>query len=290
MIQSAIAFDIYETECNDHFMDETKFDWDDLRLFLAVARAGGLATAAGITGKSAPTLGRRMLTLERRLGAELFHRMPRGYTLTEAGTHLLEQAITLEDRIQPILDIDPAQSAPIVKISAGSWVTQLLCENAPKLIGTDAVRLRFIAADEVLDIGRREALIGIRNHRPDGPGLAVRRVTKVQFAVYAVDSTVQTWARTIGSTPSAKWVAEQARSGPSIEVNSPRAGLDLALCGAARVVLPTFIGLQQTTLKQVSDDISDLEHDQWIVTHHEDRFLPQVRKVISRTYAILRQK
>ncbi|MBL4811132.1 MAG: LysR family transcriptional regulator, partial [Rhodobacteraceae bacterium] len=39
-------------------MNEMKFDWDDLRLFLAVAREGGLAAAAASTGKSAPTLGR----------------------------------------------------------------------------------------------------------------------------------------------------------------------------------------------------------------------------------------
>jgi DNA-binding transcriptional LysR family regulator len=45
-------------------MNETSFDWDDLRLFLAVAREGGLAAAAAITEKSAPTLGRRMLGLE----------------------------------------------------------------------------------------------------------------------------------------------------------------------------------------------------------------------------------
>ena len=55
-------------------MNETKFDWDDLRLFLAVAREGGLAAAAEKSGKSAPTLGRRMLALEQRIGQELFKR------------------------------------------------------------------------------------------------------------------------------------------------------------------------------------------------------------------------
>ncbi len=66
-------------------MNETNFDWDDLRLFLAVAREGGLAAASASTGKSPPTLGRRMLALERRLGLELFERLPRGYALTDQG-------------------------------------------------------------------------------------------------------------------------------------------------------------------------------------------------------------
>ncbi len=59
-------------------MNEREFNWDDLRLFLAVARHEGLAPAAAEIGKSAPTLGRRMLALERQLGrpwcqAELYY-------------------------------------------------------------------------------------------------------------------------------------------------------------------------------------------------------------------------
>jgi hypothetical protein len=55
-MEALMGLPIQKTYCNDHFMDETKFDWDDRRLFLAVAREGGLAAAAGSTGKSAPTL------------------------------------------------------------------------------------------------------------------------------------------------------------------------------------------------------------------------------------------
>ena len=66
-------------------MDERSVNWEDLNLFLAVARAGGLSAAAAATGKSAPTLGRRMLALEAALGSDLFRRLPRGYELTEGG-------------------------------------------------------------------------------------------------------------------------------------------------------------------------------------------------------------
>lgn len=49
-------------------MSEAKAGWDDLHLFLAVAREGGLSPAARATGRSAATLGRRMLALERAMG------------------------------------------------------------------------------------------------------------------------------------------------------------------------------------------------------------------------------
>ncbi len=269
-------------------MNETSFDWDDLRLFLAVARAGGLSAAAAATGKSPPTLGRRMLALERRLGRELFRRLPRGYELTADGQDFLTKASAIEVQLHPIVVADPDRMTPVVKVSAGLWVTQYLCARASDIMRGDQIRLRFSAEDHLVDIGRREALIGIRNHRPDGPGLAGRKVAQVAFAVYARDETIGTWASVLGTTPSAQWVQAKAQHDPSIEVTSSRNALDLALSGAARAVLPTFIGNQYGDLQQLSDPIPELVHDQWLVTHHEDRFLPEVRMAIDRIAAILR--
>lgn len=267
-------------------MNET--NWDDLRLFLAVARGGGLARAAEETGKSAATLGRRMLGLERRLGQDLFRRLPRSYELTEDGARLLAQLATLEAQLQPVLQ--PQETRPLVKISAGIWVTRLLCQNIPAIRGRADVRLRFIAADEVLDIGRREAVIGVRNRRPDGVGLAGRRVTRVQFAAFAAGADVKPWVHVLGETPSAVWVRNHTLPNTLLEVTSPRNALDLAVAGEARVVLPTFVGKRVDKLQQVSDNIDALEHDQWLVTHHEDRFRPEVRQIIDRTYKLLRRE
>ncbi|MDH0872737.1 LysR family transcriptional regulator [Agrobacterium pusense] len=266
-------------------MVETNFDWDDLRLFLAIARSGGLGPASASTGKSPPTLGRRMLALERRLGLELFKRLPRGYELTEQGRDFLSKVTAIENKIAPLAD---AEKRPVVKISAGQWVTDLLCRKAAEIVESDPVLLRFIAADHVLDIGRREAVIGVRNRRPDQIGLAGRRIGRVQFAVYAVDNEVRTWARVIGATPSARWLDEKIGDEATIEVTNSRNALDLALAGVARAVLPTFVGNVQSGLEQVTAPIDILDHDQWLVTHDDDRFLPEVRRVIERTHAVLR--
>lgn len=268
-------------------MTETIFDWDDLRLFLAVARAGGLGAAASATGKSPPTLGRRMLALERRLAQELFHRLPRGYALTDQGRRLVEEVTALESRITPLATVDAARPLR-VKISAGQWVSDLLGRRAASLIGEDRIALQFIAADHVVDITRREAVIGIRNHRPEQPGLAGRRIGQVQFAIYAADSAITLWARVIGSTPSARWLAETHGTAPAIEVTNPRNALDLALAGVARAVLPTFVGKTRPGLTQIGAPIAALAHDQWLVTHDDDRHLPEVRRVIARVHATLR--
>ncbi len=104
-------------------MNET-LSWDDLRLNLSVARNGGLAGAVPTAQLSAPTLSRRMVSLERVLGLSLFIRRRDGYDLTSAGNQLLELAEAVE---QEVLGIERWRSAvdphPVVKIAAGAWTS-----------------------------------------------------------------------------------------------------------------------------------------------------------------------
>ncbi|MEM1235676.1 MAG: LysR family transcriptional regulator [Pseudomonadota bacterium] len=247
-----------------------EMNWDDLRLFLAIARHGGLAGAARETGASAPTLGRRMVALEARLGAELFERHARGYALTPEGEALVEKVERAEAEIAPLAE---TRQLPLVKISAGSWMTWYLCRHAAQ-IDTGQARIRFISADHRLDIARREAVIGIRNTRPEQVGLAARRVGEVRFGVFGSEGAP--WAAVDGPTPSAAWVA--AQEGARIEVNNPRSALDLAMAGAARAVLPTFVG-EAHGLKLLHP-VEALRHDQWIVSHDEARHTGAVRAVL----------
>lgn len=270
-------------------MNETNLNWDDLKLFLAVARAGGLSAAARSTGKSAPTLGRRMLALETITGGELFHRLARGYELTEQGAALLNKVVDLEAQILPLHRSTDTHGSALVKVSAGSWMTHILCQNIQTIMqGNETIRLRFIAAEHVLDIAHRETVIGLRNQRPEQNGLACRKVGRVQFAGYAISKQIKPWVRVIGKTPTARWLAAQTQGPFGIEVTAPRNALDLACSGAARALLPTFIGDQQPDLIRVTAAIAELTHDQWLVTHQDERFRPEVRLTIDRIYELLK--
>lgn len=270
-------------------MNETKLNWDDLKLFLAVARAGGLSAAAESTGRSAPTLGRRMLALEAVMGQELFRRMPRGYELTEDGSVLLARAVDLEAQIAPLGQSAAGHTRVVVKISAGSWMTYALCRNIQTIQeSNERTRFQFISAEHVLDIAHREAVIGIRNRRPVQRALACRKIGHVQFAGYATDKTVKTWVKVAAKTPSALWLAAQPDAELGVEVTAPRNALDLACAGVARAVLPTFVGDAQKGIMRVTPLISELAHDQWLVTHHEQRFQSEVRSAIDRIYEIAR--
>src|ERR1700674_4719006 len=74
-------------------------DWDDVRVFLAVARHGSLRAAGRALGLSQPTIGRRLAAFEAAFGSgpALFDRMPDGLRLNAAGEALLGAAEELED-------------------------------------------------------------------------------------------------------------------------------------------------------------------------------------------------
>lgn len=272
-------------------MNEMKIDWDDFHLFLAVAREGGLSPAAKVTQRSAATLGRRMLALERAMGRELFVRHDRGYEMTSEARKLLEELTEIEARIVRLTARPDAKERPLVKVSAGTWTTLALLEKLDEITGQPAdIRLRFISAETTLDMPRREVVIGFRNRRPTEESLAGRNLSRVEFAPYARAGAPERWIKVLADTPSARWLDKTIGNDAVCEVNAPRNSLDLALAGKGIALLPTFIGDGQKGLKRTGGTIPELAHDQWIVTHQDDRHLPEVRRTIDRMCRVLEER
>lgn len=272
-------------------MNEMIIDWDDLHLFLAVAREGGLSPAAKVTQRSAATLGRRMLALERAMGRELFVRHDRGYEMTSEARKLLEELTEIEARIVRLTARPDAKERPLVKVSAGTWTTLALLEKLDEIAGQPAdIRLRFISAETTLDMPRREVVIGFRNRRPTEESLAGRNLSRVEFAPYARAGAPELWIKVLADTPSARWLDKTIGNDAVCEVNAPRNSLDLALAGKGIALLPTFIGDGQKGLKRTGGTIPELAHDQWIVTHQDDRHLPEVRRTIDRMCRVLEER
>lgn len=67
-------------------------DLEDLRTFVEVADAGGVTAAARRLGLPKSIVSRRLVRLERELGAQLLARTTRGAALTEAGASFREHA------------------------------------------------------------------------------------------------------------------------------------------------------------------------------------------------------
>src|SRR5438094_8954007 len=72
-------------------------DWDDVRVFLAVARKGSMRAAGRGLGLSQPTIARRLAAFEATFdGSTLFDRLSEGARLTAAGEQLVPAAESVE--------------------------------------------------------------------------------------------------------------------------------------------------------------------------------------------------
>jgi DNA-binding transcriptional LysR family regulator len=273
-------------------------DWEELRLFLAVARGAGLSAAARRTGVSAPTLGRRMTALERRLRRKLFDRSRSGYALTEAGRDLYAQAQEMESVAVGIDRWLSGRARRVVRVSAGAWTSRFLARHFNRLWRPeDPMTIEFLTAAARLDIVRRQADIGIRNRAPEESRLSGRRTNEVSYAAYC-SATVEiakirgSFIGVIGDggiTPSARWVAARHADDIVVRCSDPRTVVDLLLAGVGQAVLPCFVGDSVPGLKRVGGIMPELAEEQWLVLNEQERHQPAVRLVIDRIVALLQE-
>src|SRR5262245_43699333 len=82
-------------------------DWEDVRVFAALARHGSLSATARALTITHATVARRIAALERSLGARLFKRRPSGYELTAAGRDALQAADAMESAAAALVRLEP---------------------------------------------------------------------------------------------------------------------------------------------------------------------------------------
>jgi len=272
-------------------------DWDDLRLFLDVARLGGLSAATATTGLSAATLGRRVTTLERQIGEPLFVRSQRGYALTGTGEELLRRAEDVEAAMVSLKRWqEGAAGDRIVRVSAGAWTSDFLSSHISELWNVeDGIRVELVTAYQKVDIGRRAADIGIRSARPTEPNLAGRQIGRVAHALYCAPRLINgvEAGMFVGVTgdaaniASARWLMAHHGDRIGVRGNDVHSVRELVAAGAGLSVFPCFVGDSDPRLVRVAMPIGELTTEQWLVLHHEERHSPPVRKVADRIAALL---
>ncbi|WP_425090476.1 LysR family transcriptional regulator [Tropicimonas sp. S265A] len=156
-------------------------NWDDLRVFLAVARAEGLTPAARGLRMDPATVGRRIARLEAGCGQPLFVKSPLGYRLTEAGVRLLPHAEALENAVRAGAGaLAGAQGLRgTVRIGAPDGcanyllpqVCAVLAERHPDL------DLQIVALPRVVNLTKREADMAITVSPPETGRLTVQKLS-----------------------------------------------------------------------------------------------------------------
>lgn len=270
--------------------------WDTYELFLKVARHGGLSGAAGVTGLSPATIGRRMLELEGGVGRPLFLRSRAGYQLTPEGAVLFEQVQEMEGAARRIDAWQQESPSPLVRIACGTWLAWWLARHHTRLqTAEENLRIDMFIAERRASLAHRESDIGIRAFEPEEGNLAARRLGEVAYAAYR--------SREADTSGRGRWLAvaeeeaisaylryphEHQAGAITVTVNRPRSLRDLVIAGVGIAVLPCFVGDNDVRLERVGEEITALRHTQWIVMNNDDRHRREIRTVVGRITELVR--
>ncbi|MEP1767639.1 MAG: LysR family transcriptional regulator [Sulfitobacter sp.] len=168
-------------------------NWDDLRLFLAVAREQSLSGAGKILRLDPATLGRRMARLEAAMQVALFVKSPQGYALTQAGGQLLERAEGVEQAMRSASVGDVAQSETLsgqIRLGAPDGCANYLLPQVCAAIGREnpALDIQIVALPRVINLTRREADMAIGVSAPTAGRLMVRQISEYRLHLAASEA------------------------------------------------------------------------------------------------------
>lgn len=173
-------------------MHFSTIDWDDLRLFLELARRGSARSAAQALQASHSTVVRRVERLEKKLGATLFDRDFTGYRLTAAGEILLDSACTAEEAIvaadRQLRGQDTQLTGEIRITTSDILANFFLVPALPRFTAKyPDIELTVLVSYDVFDLARREADVAIRfigGGREPPDGLMGRKLANVASCYY----------------------------------------------------------------------------------------------------------
>lgn len=275
-----------------------KVDWDDIRVFLAVAREGSFARAARGLAIDVSTIGRRVRALEAALALRLFDRRPSELALTPAGMALRDAAAQMESGAAALLRRAQADAAPArqpVRVTATRSVAWFLTHHLGALAAAAPLaELSLVSTRERLSLARREAEIAIRMRRvPDRGDLSVRRIGRYGHAVYVrrggdpncVIGHVGDSALTQG-----RWFDGFARGRRVVaRVDETFLRLQAARGGVGAALLPCYLGDGEPDLVRVPVPVPPPIEDVFLLVHNDLRAAPAVRQAADAITALFRR-
>jgi len=296
------------------YPESNMIDWDDVRFFLAVARAGSMTAAASALGVAQPTVGRRVAGLEQRLGAKLFQHLPSGQALSVTGQKLLAHAERMEQNALTLVRVASGRDAGLrgqVVITASEWLLASVLGPALEPFSAEhpELELELLADARHLNLGRREAELALRPSRFTEAAVVSRQVATISFGLYASAGYLAKYgapdfargaaghrliamSRALTEIPDPPWLGKVASNARVVaRANGRLPMVTLAESGVGMACLPHFLGNLAAGLHALSTPESGPERKLWLGVHRDARSVPRISATIeflARAFARLR--
>lgn len=276
-------------------------DWDHIRIFLAVARTGQIASAARQLKLDHATVSRRLSTFEATLSCQLFERSPMGCVMTLAGEQLLAYAERIESQVltfQSMLTSADGTLSGTVKVGAADGIGTFFL--APELAGlvrkNPSLILQVVPLPRTFSVSKREVDIAISLDMPEDGRLICQKIVDYRLFLYAS-------ADYLGSMPELRdWsharnhvlvttVTDILRS-PTVNYLDGYTGewksryecanlagqVEAVRAGAGVAVLPAYVASRFSELVRVGPDVS-FQRTYWLVSHPDSRGIARIELV-----------
>ena len=276
-------------------------NWDDVRLFLAVARAGQILAAARRLELNHATVGRRLTALEAGFGARLLDRRPNGCELTEAGRTFLEQAERMEAAMLAaragVGGTDVALSGSVRVGAPDGFGTMFLAPRLWRLTDTHPdLTVQLVPVPRAFSMSRREADIAITIERPQAGRLVAAKLVDYSLGLYASAAYVEAHGaplsladlprhRLVGAvedllySPRLAYHADIVTDWPArFEVSSALGQTEAVAAGAGIGILHGFMAGGRPGLVRALPALS-IRRSYWLVFHESVRDVRRITAV-----------
>ena len=266
-------------------------NWDDMRLFLGLARNGRVAIAAKGLKVDPTTLVRRVKKLEDSLNCKLFELTKRGYVLTTHGSELvtyIEKAEHYFLEAQNELGDERSHLAGTIRVSVsegfGSWFLAPLLPNFKKQY--PGISIELVATSGFLNLNKREADMAILLEKPSRGLLVTQKLTDYNLYLYTHRSLIGenkpetlhdltafnlvSYVPDLVYAPQLKFIEETALSQLSaLRSTSINAQYQMLVNGAGVGILPKFMAEKQSGLVRLIENEIHIKRTFWLATHKE---------------------
>ncbi len=275
-------------------------DWDDLRVFLAVARSDSLTGAGKVLRLDPATVGRRIARLEEAFAAALFVKSPQGYALTEAGQRMLDHAVTVEQGVQAAADAlrgDTERLSGQIRIGAPDGCANFLLPQVCARICDDnpGLEVQIIALPRVFNLSRREADMAVGVSRPSAGRVTVQKLADYRLHLAASTRYLENGPplrsaadlrdhRLVGYIPDMifdkelDYLSEVGAGTVALASNSVSVQFNWLRAGAGVGVVHDFAVPFAPEIRRVLTDQISLRRSFWLIRHADDRRLDRLSR------------
>ncbi|QDI75907.1 MULTISPECIES: LysR family transcriptional regulator [Leisingera] len=164
--------------------------WDDMKVFLAVAREASLSGAGRILKMDPATVGRRVARFEAALETPLFVKSPQGYALSAAGDRLLIHAEAAEQAMRAGTEALTGPNDTLsgqIRIGAPDGAANYILPQVCAQISEDNpdLDIQIVALPRVINLSRREADMAVTVSAPTAGKLLVQKICDYQLHLVA---------------------------------------------------------------------------------------------------------